>query len=106
MEHFITLNRLESLDALKGARLASVQTEHLTISYTDMKSGTTIPLHQHAEEAVDIILNGILEMQIAEKTETLNPGMITIVPSNIPHQAKAITDCKVVTIFYPQRSMK
>jgi quercetin dioxygenase-like cupin family protein len=105
MNHFIILNQLETLEAMQGAFLASVQTENLTVAYTDMKAGVEIPLHHHHQEAVDILLEGILEMQIGEKSDTLSPGMISIVPSNITHQAKAITDCKVVTIFYPKRQM-
>jgi quercetin dioxygenase-like cupin family protein len=105
MNHFISLNKLAGLEAMKGAFLSSVQTENLTIAYTDMKAGVEIPLHHHPEEAVDIILEGIPEMQIGEKTDTLSHGMISIIPSNILHSAKAITDCKVVTIFYPKRSL-
>jgi quercetin dioxygenase-like cupin family protein len=105
MNHFIVLNKLDALEAMQNAFLSSVQTENLTVAYTDMKAGVEIPLHHHLEEAVDIILEGILEMQIGEKSDTLSPGMISIVPSNIMHQAKAITDCKVVTIFYPKRQM-
>lgn len=105
MDYFISLNNLQAIETLKNAFLSSVQTENLTVAYTDMKAGVEIPLHHHPEEAVDIILEGILEMQIGEKSDTLSPGMISIVPSNILHGAKAITDCKVVTVFYPQRKM-
>ena len=105
MNHFIELKSLAATEALKGAILSFINTENLTIAYTDMKAGVEIPLHHHHEEAVDIILEGILEMQIGEKTDTLTHGMISIVPSNTPHQAKAITDCKGVTIFYPKRKL-
>jgi quercetin dioxygenase-like cupin family protein len=105
MKHFISLNKLESTAALKGALVSTLQTQNLTIAYTDMKAGTEIPLHHYPEEAVDIILEGILEMQVGEKTETLSHGMITVVPSNVPHWAKAITDCKVLTVFYPKRNI-
>jgi quercetin dioxygenase-like cupin family protein len=105
MNHFIYLDKLESTAALKDAFLSIVQIENLTLAYTSMKAGAEVPLHHHPEEAVDILLEGILEMQVGEKTETLTHGMITVVPSNIPHWAKAITDCKVLTVFYPQRKM-
>lgn len=105
MNHFIDLKSLAATEALKGAILSFINTENMTIAYTDMKTGVEIPLHHHPEEAIDIILDGILEMQVGEETETLAHGMISIVPSNVPHKATAITDCKVVTIFYPQRKM-
>lgn len=104
MNHFIALNQLAAEEALTGALLSTIQTENLTVAYTHMKAGVQIPLHQHPEEAIDIILDGILEMEIGEKTDMLTPGMLTTVPSQVPHAAKAITDCRVVTIFYPQRN--
>ncbi|MBC7888564.1 MAG: cupin domain-containing protein [Ferruginibacter sp.] len=103
MNHFISLSKLAAVEAVKGGFLSAVQTENLTIAYTSMKAGAEIPLHHHPEDAVDIMLEGILEMQIGEITEIIAHGMITIVPSNMPHKAKAITECNVITIFYPRR---
>jgi quercetin dioxygenase-like cupin family protein len=105
IDHFIVLGELEMLEAIKGAFLSSIQTENLTVAYKDMRAGAEIPLHHHMEEAVDIVLEGRLEMQIGETTGLLLPGMISVVPSNVPHKAKALTDCKVTTIFYPRRNL-
>jgi quercetin dioxygenase-like cupin family protein len=105
MNHFISLEKLELQELIKGGFVGSVQTENLTIAYTDMKAGAEIPLHQHLEEAVDIVLYGELKMQIGNNTGLLRPGMMSLVPSNVPHMARAITDCKVATIFYPRRGL-
>ena len=105
MENFISLIDLPATEPLKGATLAAIQTENLTIAYTVMKPGVVIPIHSHPEEAVDIVLDGLLEMKIGEKTDTLSRGMLSVVPSGIPHTAKAISECSVVTIFYPKRNL-
>ena len=105
MSPFITLQQLVATETIKGGFLSSVQTENLTVAYTNMEPGTAVPLHQHHEEAIDIILEGILEMQVGEKTATLTPGMIVTVPSHVPHMAKAVTNCRVVTIFHPKRNI-
>ena len=104
MKAFIVLEDLHPIPALEGATLAKVDTAQLTIAYTTLRPGTVIPIHQHPEEAVDILLEGKLEMQVGEQVSSMVPGMISIVPSNIPHTARAVTNCKVVTIFYPRRS--
>jgi quercetin dioxygenase-like cupin family protein len=106
MDCFIALNKLECTEALTGVSLSIVQTENLTVAYTDMEAGAEIPLHYHPEEAVDIVLEGTLEMQVGEKTDTLTHGMISVVKSNMPHRGVAVTACKVITIFYPQRKMQ
>lgn len=105
MKHFIALNNLPLKEIMKGGFVSSVQTENLTLSYSSLKAGTEIPLHQHPEEAIDILLSGLLEMQIGDTLDTLTSGMISIVPSNIPHKATAVIDCKVLTIFFPQRNL-
>lgn len=102
-KYFIALEDLQNKEAFKGATLDSFHTENLTVAYTTLKAGVEIPLHHHRHEAVDIILEGELEMQIAETNTVLKPGIISNVPSNVPHTAKAITDCKVITVFYPLR---
>jgi len=104
MENFISFGKMALREVMNGAFVGSLDSENLTINYTDMKAGVEVPLHQHPEEAVDIIMEGELEMQIGEAVNLLTNGMISIVPSNVPHRAKAISDCKVITILYPHRS--
>jgi quercetin dioxygenase-like cupin family protein len=105
MDHFISLGQLPLKEAIKGGFLGILQTANLTIAYTNLKAGVTIPLHQHPEEAIDIVLEGELEMQVGDATSILNNGMISVVPSNIPHTARALSDCKVITVFYPRRGL-
>ena len=105
MNYFIELDKLEANEALKGALLGTLQTENLTLAFTKMKAGTKIPLHHHVAEAVDIVLEGEMEMEIGGLVSRVKHGMLSIVPSDVPHKAKAVTDCKVVTILYPRREM-
>jgi quercetin dioxygenase-like cupin family protein len=90
MDSFISLSTIALRELIKGGFVGLLQTENLTLAYTDMKAGAEVPLHHHAEEAVDIILEGELEMQIGETTDILKNGMLSVVPSNKPHKAKAI----------------
>ncbi|HTE08653.1 MAG TPA: cupin domain-containing protein [Flavitalea sp.] len=103
MKHFISVDIFELKEQIQGAFAAFMQTENLTVAYTDMKAGAEIPLHNHVEEALDIILEGELEMQIGDNTGVLRRGMFSSVPSDIPHKARALTDCKVITVFNPKR---
>lgn len=105
MKHFIELKALEIKDSLPGATAAYFQTEHLTLAFTELKAGSEIPLHNHPNEAVDIVLEGELEMHIANTTDVLKRGMMSFVPSNAFHKAKALTDCKVVTVLHPKREI-
>lgn len=103
MSNFIDFKSLEVADRFPGASAAYFQTAHSTIGYSELAAGTEIPLHSHPNEAVDIILDGILEMQIGNETKRLTTGMMSFVPGNMIHSAKAITDCKTVTLLHPKR---
>lgn len=105
MSHFISLDKIGLKELIKDAFAGFLSTTNLTLAYTDMKAGVEIPLHHHVEEAIDIVLEGELEMQIGDRTGILTHGMVSIVPPDVEHRAKALSDCKVVTIFYPQRRM-
>ncbi len=104
MDHFIKLNSLEIKDRLPGATAAYFQTAYSTVAYTEPKAGAEIPIHNHANEAIDILLEGELEMQVGDFTDLLRSGMMSFVPSNTFHKAKALSDCKVVTILHPKRT--
>ena len=103
MSHFIALSDLKNREVTKGITLDFFHTEHLTVAFTTLKAGREIPLHHHIHEAIDIVIEGELQMQVGETNGVLKRGMISNVPSNIPHQAQAITDCRVITVFYPLR---
>lgn len=105
MDHFISLNRLALQELIKGGFAGFLNTANLTLAYTELKAGSEVPLHHHQEEAVDVVVEGELEMQIGESKGILKHGMISLVPSNMPHRAKAISDAKVVTVFYPRREL-
>ena len=82
-----------------------VVTAKETQKYMEIGIPAPVPLHHHHEEAVDVVVDGELEMQIGDSKGILKHGMISLVPSNMPHRAKAISDSKVVTIFYPRREL-
>lgn len=106
MNYFFELDKLADKEMLPGIAAGFLQTENLTIILSDMKAGSEVPLHQHAEEAIDIVLDGQLEMLIGDTTAVLRRGAISSVPSNIPHRAIALTDCKVITVCYPRRNVE
>jgi quercetin dioxygenase-like cupin family protein len=105
MKHFINLETLEIKDKLPGATAAYFQTVYSTFAYTQLKEGAEIPVHNHMQGAVDIILEGELEMCIAGNTQILKAGAASAVLPNAMHRAKAITDCKIVTVLHPKRDV-
>lgn len=77
--------------------------DKLTFGYVELKIGSSVPMHQHINEQITYVLEGQLDMVIGEKSCSLTAGMYHVIPSNTPHSAIAITDCKVIDAFSPVR---
>ena len=87
----------------KGIRGRYFHTESITVGYVDIDKGAILPAHSHFHEQTTEVTKGQLEMTIGGVTQVLAPGVITLIPSNVVHSARALTDCKVVDIFNPVR---
>jgi unsaturated pyranuronate lyase len=49
------------------------------------------------------VIEGELEITIESVGQIANAGVVAIVPSNVRHSVKALTDGRVIIIDYPRR---
>lgn len=76
---------------------------NMTFGYVEIKAGSDLPAHHHPHEQITYIIEGQLDMMIDGKPCSLTAGMYYVIPSNVPHGAVAVTDCKVIDVFNPVR---
>ena len=88
---------------IKGIKGRYIHTENSTIGFVEIEKGAILPEHSHFHEQTTQIIEGKLEMVIGGETKILEPGMFTIIPSNVSHSAVALTDCLVTDTFCPVR---
>ena len=74
-----------------------------TFGFVEIKKGSALPEHHHVHEQITYIIEGQLNMVIGGEPCPLTAGMFHVIPSNTPHSAIAITDCKVIDVFSPVR---
>ena len=74
-----------------------------TFGFIEIKKGSALPEHHHVHEQITYIIEGQLNMVIGGEPCPLTAGMFHVIPSNTPHSAVAITDCKVIDVFSPVR---
>jgi quercetin dioxygenase-like cupin family protein len=74
-----------------------------TFGFVEIKKGSVVPEHHHIHEQITYVIEGQLNMTIGGEFCPLTEGMYHIIPSNTPHSAVAITDCKVIDTFSPVR---
>lgn len=100
---FITLSSIPSKEIVPGFNGRFIHSDHITIAYWDVKAGASIPVHHHIHEMIVNVIEGELELTIGSETQILTPGKAGIIPGNVPHTAKALTNCKVIDVFHPVR---
>lgn len=81
-----------------------VHTANTTIAYWEIKEGSSIPVHHHVHEMTVNVIEGKLKLTIGDETQIIEPGTVGVIPSNVPHTATAVTDCKIIDVFYPVRA--
>jgi quercetin dioxygenase-like cupin family protein len=100
---FINIETLQEREIIPGFNGRFLHTANLTLAYWDIKAGSTLPEHHHIHEMIVNLIDGEFEMTIGGKTQTLKPGIPAAIPGNVPHSGKALTDCRIIDVFYPIR---
>jgi len=100
---------MQHLDDIKGKEIVPglfgrfVHGETMTVSFVDIQPGARLPEHSHPHEQITYLIEGELEMVIGGEKMLLTPGMVHVIPSNVPHSAIARTFVKVLDAFSPVR---
>jgi len=97
------IREIQSKEKIPGFRGKFIHSENMSIVYWEIKAGSTLPEHSHPNEQVANVTKGKFEMTSGGKTEILEPGSVSIVPANAKHSGKALTDCRIIDVFYPIR---
>ena len=90
-------------EILPGVFGRFIHSDRMTFAMWRFEKGATIPLHHHPHEQVAHVLEGEFEFFIDGKRVLLTPGMVGAIPSNVPHQGKALTPVRVMDVFSPVR---
>jgi quercetin dioxygenase-like cupin family protein len=100
---FINVNDIRPKELVPGFNGRFIHGDGISVAYWDIKAGHSIPVHHHVHEMIVNVIRGKLELTIGDETKVLEAGMAGIIPSNVPHTAKAVTDCFVIDVFHPVR---
>ncbi len=103
MHPFISISDLDEKEIIKGFFGKMVHTGRLTVAHFRIEKGSTLPEHHHVHEQVTNIVSGELEMTVGGETKVCKAGDVVVIPSDVPHSARALTDCRVIDVFQPAR---
>src|SRR6185369_5913555 len=92
---FIDTSRLDVIERLPGWHGRYFHSPNMTFAHYDFVRGASIHEHFHPQEEVYEAIEGV--SQIAR------PGLVAIVPSDVSHSVKALTDGRAIIVDYPAR---
>jgi mannose-6-phosphate isomerase-like protein (cupin superfamily) len=95
-----TLNVIERLPGWHGRYFHS---QSMTFAHYDFLRGSSIHEHSHPQEEVYEVIEGELEMTIDGVSQIARAGLVAIVPANVRHSVKALTDGRAIIVDYPLR---
>ena len=100
---FVEVNGLLCREVIKGYTARSIHTGSMTFLYWTVEAGAVMPVHSHVHEQVANVLQGKFELTVAGETRMLEPGIVAVIPPNVPHGGRAITACQLLDVFHPER---
>ena len=100
---FVDTGSLNVVERLPGWRGRYFHSPSMTFAHYEFVRGASIHEHFHPQEEVYEVIEGELEVTIDGVTQTAKSGVVAIVPSNVRHSVKALTDGRAIIVDYPVR---
>lgn len=100
---FVDTTHLEVIERKPGWHGRYFHSPSMTFAHYDFERGSSIHEHFHPQEEVWEVIEGELEITIDGITQVTRSGMAAIVPPNVRHSVKALSDGKAIVIDYPLR---
>lgn len=101
--NILNLKRITQKEIIPGFKARFVHAESFTIAHWEVEKGSSLPAHSHIHEQTTHVTEGEFKMTIDGETQVLQTGSIVVIPPNVPHFGKALTNCKITDTFCPRR---
>ena len=99
----VKLDELPELQIAEGILMRAVTAQSMTVAHVKLSAGAMLPEHAHVNEQVVNVIEGELELTVEGRPFSLVPGKVMVLPPNVVHSGRAVTDCRVVDAFHPVR---
>ena len=97
------LSDLETREVVPGFKAKFVHSDQLTIAFWEIRAGASLPEHSHHHEQTVNVMEGRFNLIVDGDLHELEPGTAVVIPPNTPHSGKAVTNCRIIDVFFPVR---
>ena len=99
----VDTSSLKVVERLPGWHGRFFHSPSMTFAHYDFTRGSSIHEHFHPQEEVWEVIEGEVEVTIDGVAQIVRPGLVAIVPGNVRHSVKALTDGRAIIVDYPLR---
>jgi quercetin dioxygenase-like cupin family protein len=99
----IAWDRIEPVTVIPGFHGRFAHSTTMTFVLWNIDEGAILPEHSHPHEQVVHVYEGALQVTVDGRTNILRAGEVGIIPPHAVHSGRALADCRVMDVFYPQR---
>ncbi|WP_342648660.1 cupin domain-containing protein [Mucilaginibacter sp. CSA2-8R] len=100
---FKKFSDIKPVEMSAGYMAQLIHTGVNTLNFLEVKAGAVSAIHTHIHHQCAFVLEGQFELTVNGESQILDTNTFAIIPPNIPHGGRAITDCKLLDIFNPIR---
>ena len=100
---FLKRSDMKERALVPGFRARFAHGEQITVGQVRIEAGAALPQHAHPHEQISTLVKGQFEFTLGGETMLLKAGSVVVIPPNVPHSARALTECLVIDAFHPVR---
>ncbi|MCX6234311.1 MAG: cupin domain-containing protein [Bacteroidetes bacterium] len=93
----------KEIEIIPGYFVKFIHGEQMTTAHFRIMAGAETPEHSHPHEQVSNIISGRFELTVDGTPYILDKEKVFLIPSNVKHKGKALTDCRIIDVFSPVR---
>jgi quercetin dioxygenase-like cupin family protein len=101
--NFFELAQVEERELAPGFHARMVHSGNMTFAYWRIEEGSALRAHGHPHEQVVNLLEGKFELTVDGESRVLVSGNVVAIPPDVPHSGRALTECRILDVFYPVR---
>jgi len=80
-----------------------IHTENATIARLTVRAGGSVPVHQHENEQVSMVVAGKLRFLLGDREVIVESGQWIVLQPDEPHGVEILEDTDVIDLFVPRR---
>jgi len=100
---FVDNRELDVIERLPGWYGRYFHSPSMTFAHYEFRGGSSIHEHFHPQEEVWEVIEGEIEVTIDGVGQIARPGVVAIVPGNVRHSVKALTDGRAIIVDHSLR---